>query len=103
MQMYDLLFFIIIFIVVLFVFSVIRKTFKKIGFYRNKPVAYKEDEIQEKYQPRKFDYSNCNIRNRTDLINFIDSINIDKVFKIKEEICVMESHTSTLHNHKKEK
>ena len=29
MQMYDLLFFIIIFIVVLFVFSVIRKTFKK--------------------------------------------------------------------------
>lgn len=101
MQMNDLLFLIFIFIMVLLFFNAIRKIFKKTDFYRKKQIEYKEDKIQEKYQTKKFAYPDCNIRNRMDLINFIDSINTDKVFKIKEEICIMESHSSSTYNHKK--
>lgn len=104
MQIDDLLFILSIIIIILYVYSLIKKLFKKQDSYDNQPVEYQEFTIEQtntETEKKQFDYSSCNIRNRVDLINFIDSINTDKVFKIKEDICVMESYSSTTHYYKK--
>lgn len=89
---HDILVLVILTIIILFIYNVIKKLFKKGKNNKEVNIEYVQDVVIKPVVVKLYDYSKYNITKKVDLLNFINSINNDRVYKIKEDICIMESN-----------